>query len=178
MLASLTQGALRFVGGKLSHEGEAELATPAAAIGIRGGTVTVHHDKHGTRVINHFGTITIHNAAGTVTISRPGFEVTILNWNTAPGDPVRVTADEIAHDLVLLTSKPGQNGGVRGLKTVVINDCGTGTSGTAGVQGQDCPSSPWIRTDAGESDAFQTILQATQQATGRTQGGGARRRGR
>jgi hypothetical protein len=178
MLASLTEGALRFVGGKLSHEGEAELATPAAAIGIRGGTVTVHHDRHGTRVINHFGTITIHNGAGSVTISRPGFEVTILNWNTAPGEPVRVTADEIAHDLVILTSRLRQDGGVPGLKTVNIDDCGTGAQKNIGVQSKDCPTSPWIRTDTGESDAFQTILQATQQATGRTQGGGVRRRGR
>ncbi len=178
MLANMTEGALRFVGGKLSHQGEAELATPAAAIGIRGGTVTVHHDKHGTRIINHFGTITIYNGAGTVTMSRPGFEVLVLNWNTLPGEPVRVTSDEIAHDLVILTSRLGQDGGVRGLKTVNIDDCGTGAQRNVGVAGKDCPTSPWIRTDAGESDAFQTILQATQQATGRTAGGGSvRRRG-
>ncbi len=176
MLANLTQGALRFVGGKLSHQGEAELATPAAAIGIRGGTVTVHHDKHGTRVINHFGTITIHNGAGSVTISRPGFEVTVLDWKTPPGEPVRVTADEIAHDLVLLTSKPGQNGGVAGLKTVTINDCGTDAQDNAGgVHGKECPDTTWMRTDAGQSDAFQTILQATQQSTGRAEPGGGGR---
>src|SRR3984957_20753682 len=46
MLASLTGGALRFVGGALSHEGEASIATPAAAIGIRGGSVTVNYGKN------------------------------------------------------------------------------------------------------------------------------------
>jgi hypothetical protein len=75
-----------------------------------------------------------------------------------------------------LTSRLGQNGGVPGLKTVNIDDCGTGAQKNVGVQGKDCPTSPWIRTDAGESDAFQTILQATQQATGRTAGGGVRGR--
>src|ERR1700676_2896436 len=116
MLTSLTEGALRFVGGNLSHEGEATIATPAAAIGIRGGAVTV---ISGTTVIAHYGVITIHNGAGTVTISRPDFEVTILNWNTPPGEPERVTQDEIAYYLELLTSKPGQNAGVAGLKTEV-----------------------------------------------------------
>src|ERR1700676_2140839 len=81
MLASLTGGALRFVGGTLSHEGEASIATPAAAIGIRGGTVTVIYGKNGARVIDHFGVMTIHNGAGTVVLSRPDFAVTILDWN-------------------------------------------------------------------------------------------------
>ncbi len=48
MLTTLTEGALRFVGGALSHQGEASIATPAAAIGIRGGTVTVIHGNNGT----------------------------------------------------------------------------------------------------------------------------------
>ncbi len=103
--------------------------------------------------------------------------MTILDWSTPPGEPVRVTANEIAHDLVLLTSKPGQNGGVAGLKTATINDCGTGAQNNAGgVQGKGCPDTSWMRTDAGQSDAFQTILQSTQQATGRAGPGGRSRR--
>lgn len=170
MLATLTAGALRFVGGELSHAGEASLATPAAAIGIRGGTVTVSHGKNGTTVIDHFGVITIHNGAGTVVIDRPGFEVTIANWNTPPGEPQRVSAAEIAHFLALLTSKPGQNGGVPGLHTVQIGACGV-----IGQHSTNCPDTPWNPTDSGESDAFQLIIQATQLGTGRTQstrGGG------
>ena len=168
MLTSLTEGALRFVGGNLSHEGEATIATPAAAIGIRGGAVTV---ISGTTVIAHYGVITIHNGAGTVTISRPDFKVTVLNWNTPPSEPERVTQAEIAHYLQLLTSKPGQNGGVGGLKTVVIGACGV-----VGLPSNNCPGIPWNPTDTGESDAFQTILQATQLGTGQTQPG-TRRRG-
>ena len=124
MLASLTQGALRFVGGALSHAGEASIATPAAAIGIRGGTVTIVIDRSGIHVIDQFGIITIHNGAGTTVLSRPGFEVTILNWNTPPGQPERVTTAEIDRLLALLTSKPGQNGGVPGLHAVTIGQCG------------------------------------------------------
>src|ERR1700733_14479046 len=99
MLTNLTEGALRFVGGALSHQGEASITTQDAAIGIRGGTVTVVHGPNGTKVIDHFGVMTIHNGAGTVTISRPGFFVTILNWNSPPSEPQRVTAEEIAYFL-------------------------------------------------------------------------------
>lgn len=164
MLATLTEGALRFVGGELSHAGEASIATPDAAIGIRGGTVTVVHGHNGTHVINQYGVITIHNGAGTVVISRPGFEVTILNWNTPPGEPVRVSATEIAYYLQLLTSKPGQNGGVPGLTNVRIGECGV-----LGLRSNNCPDTPWIPTDTGKSDAFQLIIQATQQGTGTVQ---------
>jgi hypothetical protein len=160
MLTNLTEGALRFVGGQLSHRGEAEITTSSANIGIRGGTVTVSVGKFGTKIINHFGVITVHNGAGTVTISRPGFEVTITSWNTPPGQPVRVTAEEIAFFLALLTSKHGQNGGVAGLTNVHIGNCGA-----AGRPGNNCINLPWTNTGAGESDAFQLIIQATQHGT-------------
>lgn len=169
MLAKLTEGALRYVGGKLSHEGETTVATPEAAIGIRGGTATIHRDKHNgndhyeTVVINHFGIITISNGAGTVVIRRPGFMVTIEGWNAPPGDPALVFEEQTDRDLRLLTSKPGENGGVPGLKNVFIGDCIIGAA--QGTIGAGCPQRPWMDTDAGESDAFQLIIQATQHAT-------------
>src|SRR5271163_2896627 len=123
MLATLTQGALRYVGGKLSHEGEVTIVTTAAHIGIRGGTVTVVQGPNGTEVINHFGTITIQNGGGTIIVTRPGFVVTITNWSTLPGQPVRVTAEEIRHYIRLLSSKFGKNGGVGGLKGIQYAAC-------------------------------------------------------
>ena len=160
MLASLTKGALRFVGGALSHAGEASIVTPAAAVGIRGGTVTIVIDRTGVHVIDQFGIITIHNAAGTTVLSRPGFEVTILSWTTPPGQPERVTQAEIDSLLALLTSKPGQNGGVRGLHAVAIGECGI-----LGTRSNNCPDTPWLPTDTGFDDAGQIIRQATQFGT-------------
>ncbi|HEX3937240.1 MAG TPA: FecR family protein [Xanthobacteraceae bacterium] len=165
MLASLTQGALRFVGGALSHAGEASIVTPAAAVGIRGGTVTIVIDRSGIHVIDQFGIITIHNGAGTTVLSRPGFEVTILSWTTPPGQPERVTTAEIDHLLALLTSKPGQNGGVPGLHAVTIGQCGI-----VGTQNNNCPDTPWQPTDTGFNDAGQIITQGTQFGTGTAQG--------
>ena len=47
MLVSLTKGALRFVGGQLSHQGQATITTSAANIGIRGGTRDRHPGTEG-----------------------------------------------------------------------------------------------------------------------------------
>ena len=160
MLTNLAAGALRFVGGALSHQGQASITTHDAAIGIRGGTVTVIRGPNGTKVIDHFGIITITNGAGTATLSRPGFFVTIANWNSPPSDPLRITQDEIAYYLRLLTSKPGQNGGVPGLTNVTIGECGLGL-----WPSRNCPPTPWNQTGSAESNAFQTQIQATQRAT-------------
>jgi hypothetical protein len=161
MLTTLTQGALRFVGGALSHQGQASINTSDAAIGIRGGTVTITQGPNGTKVIDHYGVVTIQNGAGTMTISRSGFFVLITGWNTPPSQPQPVSQQEIAYYLKLLTSKPGQNGGVPGLTSVTINPCGT-----IGPQpSYNCPNTPWTPNEAGQN-AWQTILQGTQHGTG------------
>jgi FecR protein len=162
-VTSLTEGALRFVGGKISHQGGATISTAAATIGIRGGTVTVAHGQEGTRVINHFGLITVQNGAGHMFIRRQGFALTVPNWSTPPPEPERVTEAEIARHLNSETSKPGQNAGVPG-----VNDALVGSFGVGALQGLIGPNTPPIRTTDGESNAYQTILQATQQGTGTT----------
>ncbi|HET7715086.1 MAG TPA: FecR domain-containing protein [Bauldia sp.] len=43
--ASLTKGALRFVGGQISHTAGATINTPVASLGIRGGAALVTHDS-------------------------------------------------------------------------------------------------------------------------------------
>src|SRR5690242_17384721 len=73
MLTRLTSGTLQYIGGELSHQGAATITTPAVAVGIRGGTVTVAHSSHGTQITSQYGTITLTNAAGTTVVTRPGF---------------------------------------------------------------------------------------------------------
>ena len=163
MLTNLAEGALRFVGGALSHQGEASITTQDAAIGIRGGTVSVIQGPNGTKIIDHFGVITITNGAGTVTLSRPDFFVTVANWNTPPSEPLRISQEEIAILLKLLTSKPGQNAGVPGLTNVTIGECGLTQRPS-----YNCPNQPWNPTGSLESNAFQLQIQATQHATGTT----------
>jgi hypothetical protein len=161
MLTNLAEGVLRFVGGALSHQGEASITTQDAAVGIRGGTVTVIRGPNGTKIIDHFGIMSIRNGAGIVTLSRPDFFVTVKDWNTPPSEPQRVTAEEIAFLLKLLTSKPGQNAGVTGLTNVTIGECGLSPRPS-----YNCPNQPWNSTGSLESNAFQLQIQATQHATG------------
>jgi hypothetical protein len=161
MLTKLTQGTLQYIGGKLSHEGAVTITTPAAVIGIRGGTATVDHSaKQGTQVVTQNGTVTITNGGGTIVVYRPGFVVTITNWSTPPGQPARVTAEQVIHYIEYLSSKFGQNGGVPGLKHLDTANFACGTYSTT-----PCPELPWLPTNGGENNALQIIIESTQRAT-------------
>jgi len=159
MAASLAKGTLRFVGGELSHSGQATITTPVAVIGIRGGTHNISYDGAGLRVIALYGTAIIKYNGGTIILSRSGFAVTITNNGTVIG-PERVTAAEIHHYLVLLTSHVGQDGGVPGLTNAQITDYGLGW-----LQGFIDPYHQPINT--GQWDPYQIGIQGTQNGSGR-----------
>jgi hypothetical protein len=156
MAVTLTKGALRFVGGQLSHNGEATVTTSAATIGIRGGTATIIHGPKGTEVIDHYGTQTIHNGGGDFSLLRSDFGAATPNWTTLAHDLGRIPQSVIAYYAALLTSQNGQNGGVNGFKTVNIGHCGLGT-----VQSTNCPQTTWTPTDDGVLDANQLQGNAT-----------------
>ena len=156
MLVSLTKGALRFVGGQLSHQGEATITTSAAVIGIRGGTMTVIQGPGGTKVFNHFGIIKIVNGAGTFLLTRSEFGALIANWNTLAQDLGRIPNDEIAFYQAYAMSKQNETGGVTGFTGAHIGHCGLGS-----VQGTNCPQVPWMPSDGGELDATQILGNAT-----------------
>src|SRR5215510_7785971 len=60
MTVTLTKGAMRMVGGSVSHTEGATIKTPLATIGVRGGVATVKHNaRGGTQAINHFGILTL-----------------------------------------------------------------------------------------------------------------------
>lgn len=156
MLATLSKGALRFVGGQLSHQGEATITTSAATIGIRGGTATIIQGPNGTKVINHSGIMTITNGAGTFLLRRSDFGALIANWNTLAQDLGRIANAEVAFYQAFAMSKPNENGGVPGFTGANIGHCGIGS-----VQGSNCPQVPWMPADNGELDASQILGNAT-----------------
>lgn len=160
MAASLTRGALRFVGGELSHAGETTITTPVAVIGIRGGTANISVDANGVRVINLNGNLKVFYQGGVQSIWKNGWALTITNAGTLIG-PEKVLAPEINHNLVLLTSKHKQDGGVSGLHQGPVTDYGVG-----GLQGYVDPYA-FFPTNTGQSDANQLIIQGTQNGSGR-----------
>jgi hypothetical protein len=173
MLTKLTQGTLQYIGGKLSHQGAVTIATPAATIGIRGGIGTVAHNTvigaqspgagpHtvvGTQALNQNGWMSIANNAGSTGI-RPGFFVTILDSNTPPGPPERLTQAQVIAYIEWLSSKFHQNGSVFGLKNIDTANfvCGTFLM-------PPCPQGLWVPFNTGENDAAQIISQSTQRGT-------------
>jgi hypothetical protein len=156
MLTRLTQGTLQYIGGQLSHQGAVTINTPAVAVGIRGGTVTINHGANGTQITNQYGTITLTNGAGTRVVTQPGYTVMVANWKTSPGQPTQVTAEEIRRNIKKLSSKFYQNGGVRGLNRIATARLNCATYSTSA-----CPELP----SAGETAAAQIIMQSTQRAT-------------
>src|SRR3984885_14025181 len=131
-------GALRFVGGQLSHQGEATITTSAAVIGIRGGTVTVIQGPNGVKVINVAGIMKIVNGTGTFLLTRSDFGVLIQGWNTPIQDLGRIPPGDVAFYQAYAMSKFNENGGVLGFTGANIGHCGIGS-----VQGTNCPQVPW-----------------------------------
>lgn len=161
MLVSLAKGTLRFVGGQLSHQGEATITTSAATIGIRGGTMTVIQGANGTKVINHFGVITITNSTGTFFLRRPDFGALIQNSTTPVQDLGRIPNAEVAYYQAYAMSKMNENGGVSGFTGRNIGHCGLGSA-----QSTNCPQTPWMPAEGGELDATQILTNATNLGSG------------
>lgn len=120
LTASVAKGVLRYVGGNISHSGGAQIRTPAATLGIRGGAATVQVTcadagawSCATKVTNHFGEVRITSANGTEIIRRAGFTVTVAAPGAQPSSAARVTQAEVDEANQSLTSKPGQTGGGR-----------------------------------------------------------------
>jgi hypothetical protein len=145
MLASLTKGVLRFVGGQISHNDGVTVNTPIAALGIRGGVATVAYpispqlaasDPNlagcsGQLVIGHVGTLTLKNKVSEVTI-RPGFATCVSGPNVPIAAPFRTSDLVLANVVSTLRSGPGQSGGAStppsapfiaasGVGTVILN---------------------------------------------------------
>jgi hypothetical protein len=115
MAVSLTRGAARFVGGQVSHTSGADVKTPAASIGVRGGNVTVTHALPGegntTTVMVHNGVAEVSNAFGRQSV-RSGFQVTVTP-NSAPSEPKPINVDRLREVTRLLASQGVQTGGAR-----------------------------------------------------------------
>src|SRR5215211_7893898 len=187
MAVSMTKGVLRFVGGNISHAGNASVKTPAATLGIRSGVATIKHQPCGvppaagqgllvpdapcgTRAINHFGVMTVSTAVGTEVIRRPGFAVTIVPGAATLPAPTRVSQAEVEATNLQLSSKPGQKGGAPSQPTeqtavragVGIQNAGIGPS-LIPVQPQTTASGP---VQIAAAVAIQQGVQNLQQTAG------------
>ena len=136
LVASLTRGVFRFVGGKISKQDNAvSLRTPAATIGIRGGVMLVDLAPSGKlSVIFVFGngaTITGLNGVSQ-TIFRPGFEVTVSGPGASPSDPTPAPPGSTAALLAQLDGRTGRHGGASTVPTdVMVENSGIAAANSA-----------------------------------------------
>ena len=167
MALTLTKGAARFVGGNASHTGGAEVKTPVATIGIRGGVAAIIHRDGETTAILQFGTLTVVGPGGeTIVVRRPGFMVTVGRGGMT--GPVRVSQAQIDAVIAQTRSQTGQNGGrpgpipdITGLDRGSSHPCGVPVQGqtTMDLAAATCRS---VNTQLqGEADTI--AQQASQQ---------------
>ena len=95
--ATLTQGSFRYIGGKLSKQGNAALKTPIATIGIRGSDITVDYDapSRSMNVVTTHGVATLRTANDSVNL-RGGFGITVSGFDTRLSAPTALAAAQIA----------------------------------------------------------------------------------
>jgi hypothetical protein len=125
MVATITKGAMRFIGGQISHNSGAEIRTPSASLGIRGGMATVVVQlppgiaqrlqqltgfPGNTMVLNNFGQATVTGSNGSQTLP-VGF-ATLVGLDGSLSPPFRLPDDLLQLITQLINSKPGQTGGV------------------------------------------------------------------
>jgi hypothetical protein len=111
---AITKGALRFVGGQVSHVQGANIKTPTATVGIRGGIALVKLGMpQGTLILLQYGTLTVANTENTITISRPGFAV-YVSASGEISEPFKAPTNITTSLTQQLASSSGQSGGLKG----------------------------------------------------------------
>jgi hypothetical protein len=110
--ATLTQGSFRYIGGKLSKQGNATLKTPVATIGIRGSDVTVSYEaaRNLMNVVTTHGTANIETLAGALVGLRSGFGATV-DGTRPPAGATSLSAAQIAAANKQFEGQAGKNAG-------------------------------------------------------------------
>ncbi|HEV7877938.1 FecR domain-containing protein [Bradyrhizobium sp.] len=105
LAATVGKGAMRFVGGLISHNGNAEIKTRTATLGIRGGVAIVN----GPSVYAGYGSTSVTSGGVTVTLGANEYTQTGSGVPTPPGPP---PPGFVTSMLQLFQSAGGQTGGV------------------------------------------------------------------
>jgi hypothetical protein len=105
LAATVAKGAMRFVGGLISHNGKAEIKTPTASLAIRGGVAIVN----GPSVYAGYGSTSVTAGGVTVTLGANEYTQTGSGVPAPPGPP---PPGFVTSMLQIFQSAGGQTGGV------------------------------------------------------------------
>ncbi|WP_425909606.1 FecR domain-containing protein [Nitrobacter sp. TKz-YC02] len=167
LAATLGKGALRFVGGQISHNGDAEIKTASALIGIRGG-VMMTDGKGG--IYSGYGTMTVTSGGRSVALGAGEFTQTQAGAPPTPPDlpPPGFVQQQIA----VFQSASGQTGGVRAgaasaknIATAAQRATGSSNGMVTGSGAPPTPAPPPIVEQLSAiSSAFTQSIQISNQA--------------
>ena len=167
LAATLGKGALRFVGGQISHNGDAEIKTASALIGIRGG-VMMTDGKGG--IYSGYGTMTVTSGGRSVALGAGEFTQTQAGAPPTPPDlpPPGFVQQQIA----IFQSASGQTGGVRAgaasaknIATAAQRATGSSNGMVTGSGAPPAPAPPPIVEQLSAiSSAFTQSIQISNQA--------------
>ena len=164
LAARLGKGALRFVGGQISHTGDAEIKTASATVGIRGGVAVITPGF----VLAGYGHMTVSNAGGVVPLNAG--ELTQTPGGVLPPLPPGPPPPNFVQNLLQsFQSAPGQSGGAgqgtasRGnVQRAEARATGTPNGSVIG-SGTPQPPTPLPPLNQTASTLNQTIQTSTQQ---------------
>src|SRR5690348_4991570 len=165
LAATLGKGALRFVGGQVSHAGDAQISTTNSVIGIRGGVALITSDN----VYAGYGRLSVSTGGGSVTLY-PGEFTQTQGGGTPPTPPGPPPAGFVSAQLALFQSTGGQSGGAkpgaaseRAVRGAEARATGSSDGTVAQVGLNRTVSPPWL---PGSSllDAVTGAVQTTTQA--------------
>jgi hypothetical protein len=139
MTVSLTKGVMRFVGGQISHSGEATVKTPPATIGIRGGVAVITTSGGKTTATNVFGSVVMTSRGAPGATSVPQGQT----GSTGAGGVVGVaptSTQQLTSTNRQMQSSGTQTGGASGRAAATAR--AIGNSGPGVVTGVTPASSP------------------------------------
>jgi hypothetical protein len=105
LAATLTKGIMRFVGGQISHSGNAQITTPSAMVGIRGGVGIIG----ASQVFIGYGQGTV--TAGSSSVTLGAGEYTQTQQGVPPSNPTPPPPGLIGSLLANFQSQGNQDGG-------------------------------------------------------------------
>lgn len=111
LAASMAKGVMRFVGGQISHTTGAEVTTPVATIGVRGGMFSIMFVRGGIIVVNSYGRVEGWNNVSRVSLWRPGYAIEIKGLNQPIGQPFLAPPGLVEEIFAATKSGFGQHGG-------------------------------------------------------------------
>jgi hypothetical protein len=160
LAATLSKGVMRFVGGQISHAGNAQVTTPTAVVGIRGGVGIFQPFS----VYIGYGEGLVRSGSSSVTLGAGEYTRT-LGGGTPPTNPAPPPAGFLQSVLATLQSQGGQGGGARASAGQVnqARTAATGSSTGTIANTQPVATNNVVTTTNTTSQVTQTIQTVTGQ---------------